>query len=715
MSNTAPTYAEIETARRAWKNAGKTVIRAVIDIHEVNPDDPFGESCWRIEGLDDMLSTRDLVSQSPPAIPPPAHPADWPQRIMSKSDLYASKISLAEIRLDGGTQPRVAMDQIAINDYAGAIRAGVVLPPVTIFDDGKSMWLADGFHRYAAAKLAEKEHIWADIKSGTQRDAVLYAVGANTTHGLRRTSADKRRAIERLLLDPEWRQWSDAEIARRCAVDPKTVATVRAELNVTLEIPESTRRMGKDGRLINIANIGGRSAAAPAAPPVTMEIPESTAAPEPEMHDATPALLRAMLEHINQTADIMSTDRVWLRDHLVSAGKKEHLRVFPSQAAEAIQQFVDDENEADWQRRQKNLAAQRAQTEAAPAAPVSTAPELEPLPVWKLERTVSDWAEQVFPDPAKRLPALFGIKIIKDRSEHWKALTDTIGGDQPYRKADLIQAICNVHLHLNQQVLAATSTERKLHYDAVQAERSALTLRTRTETIEPAAAVLAAELAAGKSSAWSLVYRNVFGIPLAGPSAADDIIATLAAQWLRQWLSPGTLVEPERSRREITKIMMLHGVTPPWLKTEEDRRFAQLDCQLGELDEWISICAHKWASSRTLKEKLDEANSWVNDLRNDVRHDGPGVAERRMCVNDLIQRLTDLSTATSAINSAGINQNGWYAQAKRIYDAEGGDLTAICANTPRPIVQYAAAVLPAGARRDAVLAVLHDDRLGGKP
>ena len=38
---------------------------------------------------------------------------------------------------------------------------------------------------------------------GTQRDAILWSISANATHGLRRTNEDKRRAVTRLLQDPE--------------------------------------------------------------------------------------------------------------------------------------------------------------------------------------------------------------------------------------------------------------------------------------------------------------------------------------------------------------------------------------------------------------------------------------------------------------------------------------------------------------------------------
>ena len=75
-----------------------------------------------------------------------------------------------------------------------------------------------------------------DVKQGKNRDAVLYSVGANSTHGQRRTNADKRRAVETLLRDDEWGKWSNAEIARRCCVDEKTIRNYRP---VTSEVPKS--------------------------------------------------------------------------------------------------------------------------------------------------------------------------------------------------------------------------------------------------------------------------------------------------------------------------------------------------------------------------------------------------------------------------------------------------------------------------------------------
>ena len=85
----------------------------------------------------------------------------------------------------------------------------------------------------------------AEIRRGTQRDAVLYSVGANSDHGLRRTNEDKRRAVLRLLEDEEWGQWSDRAIAEKCAVGHDMVATLRGQLAFTAS---SSPRRGLDGK-----------------------------------------------------------------------------------------------------------------------------------------------------------------------------------------------------------------------------------------------------------------------------------------------------------------------------------------------------------------------------------------------------------------------------------------------------------------------------------
>ncbi len=145
-------------------------------------------------------------------------------------------IPVNEIQADGTTQMRVAgIDPSVVAEYADAMEADAVFPAIIVFFDGTQYWPGDGFHRIEAARRIDREDISADVREGGQRDALLLAAKANATHGLRRTQADKRRSIETLLRDPEWSRWSDREIGKTCAVDHKTVGSVRREL--TGEIP----------------------------------------------------------------------------------------------------------------------------------------------------------------------------------------------------------------------------------------------------------------------------------------------------------------------------------------------------------------------------------------------------------------------------------------------------------------------------------------------
>ena len=159
-------------------------------------------------------------------------------------------LPIGMIRQDGGTQPRTVIDLGMVEEYGQAMAAGDVFPPVTVFYDGTDHWLADGFHRIKAAAGIGLVEIEADVRQGTRRDAVLFSVGANAAHGLRRTNEDKRRSVLTLLndvapacsgghvcgdLEPRlrcWATWSDREIARRCGVSPQTVVNLRPKHTV---------------------------------------------------------------------------------------------------------------------------------------------------------------------------------------------------------------------------------------------------------------------------------------------------------------------------------------------------------------------------------------------------------------------------------------------------------------------------------------------------
>lgn len=144
-------------------------------------------------------------------------------------------IELDKIRIDGGTQPRAKIDMEVVNDYSTSLELGANFPPIDVFFDGKEYWLADGFHRYHAARDVHVPELPATIHNGTVRDAILFSLGCNDRHGLRRTNEDKRHSVMTMLNDPEWSQWSDRTIADKCGVSNTFVGHLRSEKVSTVD------------------------------------------------------------------------------------------------------------------------------------------------------------------------------------------------------------------------------------------------------------------------------------------------------------------------------------------------------------------------------------------------------------------------------------------------------------------------------------------------
>ena len=167
------------------------------------------------------------------------------------------ELPIERIRLDGGTQSRAQINMAVVAEYAEEMQAGAQFPRPTVFHDGQNYWLVDGFHRLYAHKQAFPGYpMWCEVQDGTQRDAVLASLSVNATHGLRRTNADKRKAVETLLRDSEWVKWSNSEIGRKCGVAESSVRNIRTELESASQIAKVTERNGADGKTYSTANIG---------------------------------------------------------------------------------------------------------------------------------------------------------------------------------------------------------------------------------------------------------------------------------------------------------------------------------------------------------------------------------------------------------------------------------------------------------------------------
>ncbi len=138
-------------------------------------------------------------------------------------------LNLGAIVLDPKLQSRVEINEDKVAEYAESMERGAVFPALTVHFDGINYYLSNGFHRYMSVKRLGKASVNCEVINGTFRDAVLYSTGVNSTHGLPRTIADKRKAVITLLEDFEWGQWSNAEIARQCDVSAPFVKKIRDE------------------------------------------------------------------------------------------------------------------------------------------------------------------------------------------------------------------------------------------------------------------------------------------------------------------------------------------------------------------------------------------------------------------------------------------------------------------------------------------------------
>lgn len=176
-----------------------------------------------------------------------------------------ARIAVSLLRRDGGTQIRAQISMDVAKDYAEAMGRGDKFPPVRARYDGTHYWLSDGFHRAMAAELIQQVAIDTEVSPGTRRDALLDAIGANASHGYRRTNADKRQAVLTLVSDEEWSKKSDRELARIAKVDPGMVGRLRPPPSV---VEPQKRQVTRGGRTfeMNVALINRERA--PETPPV---------------------------------------------------------------------------------------------------------------------------------------------------------------------------------------------------------------------------------------------------------------------------------------------------------------------------------------------------------------------------------------------------------------------------------------------------------------
>ena len=184
------------------------------------------------------------------------------------------KIAIEEIKTDCSTQMRCEINQSIVKEYRDLID-GDDWPfddPIIVFSDGKSYWLADGFHRLEACKDAGSLMAECEVKKGNLEAAQDYALQANGKHGLRRTNEDKKKAVEFALNCERWSKLSDRMIADHIGVSNVFVSKMRNQL---LTVNSCSEREGADGKLRKVPERQPKEVI-----PVTVPTPKADSEPE---------------------------------------------------------------------------------------------------------------------------------------------------------------------------------------------------------------------------------------------------------------------------------------------------------------------------------------------------------------------------------------------------------------------------------------------------
>lgn len=165
----------------------------------------------------------------------------------------AKMIPISSITIDQSLQVRVdGLKEETVQDYMNAIGNGVKLPEIVVYDlpDGSRL-LSSGFHRLEAHRRLGLIEIAAEVRQGTRREAVDFALQDNLHHGLPLTNRDKKAFLIARMLDKSWDGISNRELAKQIGVSHMTVGNWIDEYNITTgkNFPvERAKVTGADGR-----------------------------------------------------------------------------------------------------------------------------------------------------------------------------------------------------------------------------------------------------------------------------------------------------------------------------------------------------------------------------------------------------------------------------------------------------------------------------------
>ncbi len=160
-------------------------------------------------------------------------------------------VKIDDLKFDPKLQTRAKPhDRQYVMGLCEVIRERGFQDSIVVFRDPTdgSQWVADGHARADAARSAGCATIRARVHEGGLREAFEFALGANATHGVRRTNADLRHTVLTALADPGTKTYTNEKIADLCHCSDHYVGVLRNKLAATSGNPAEARRTGKDGK-----------------------------------------------------------------------------------------------------------------------------------------------------------------------------------------------------------------------------------------------------------------------------------------------------------------------------------------------------------------------------------------------------------------------------------------------------------------------------------
>jgi hypothetical protein len=156
------------------------------------------------------------------------------------------ELNLSDLTLDPELQGRVSLDQSAIKRYADAIRDGEKRKgdPPRVYTDGKTLWLAGGWHWYHASKEAGKDMMECEVVQGDRDDAAIFAMGDNYAQMVPRTDEDLWNVILWSLRHPKTRDLGRNERSKLCRASHCIVDRVLKAWKACPDKDKLTREVG---------------------------------------------------------------------------------------------------------------------------------------------------------------------------------------------------------------------------------------------------------------------------------------------------------------------------------------------------------------------------------------------------------------------------------------------------------------------------------------